>query len=203
MIYQGKSIQALQNDTDIRSWLFSFRTIQPTGQWQTFLKVFKKTFVCFHQFLFITTTTKNSYEFQPQYTSQNFLMAWHLILCSIDCIDLMCQTKELNKHAPGWVVIYISVHLVLIYTFHFSNVLLVLALNFRVHKSSYCKCSLAWCQVRTFLLFTICTHPLQMRVVVVLRSPIHANEPSEYNGMLYCTSNRELNNGIKVIILIA
>ena len=39
-------------------------------------------------------------------------------------------------------------------------------------------------------------------VVVVLRSPIHANEPSEYNGMLYCTSNRELNNGIKVIILI-
>ena len=39
-------------------------------------------------------------------------------------------------------------------------------------------------------------------VVVVLRSPIHANEPSEYNGMLYRTSNRELNNGIKVIILI-
>ena len=26
-------------------------------------------------------------------------------------------------------------------------------------------------------------------VVVVLRSPIHANEPSEYNGMLYRTSN--------------
>ena len=41
-----------------------------------------------------------------------------------------------------------------------------------------------------------------MRVVVVLRSPIHANEPSEYNGMLYRTSNRVLNNGIKVIILI-
>ena len=40
------------------------------------------------------------------------------------------------------------------------------------------------------------------RVVVVLRSPIHANEPSEYNGMLYRTSNRVLNNGIKVIILI-
>ena len=39
-------------------------------------------------------------------------------------------------------------------------------------------------------------------VVVVLRSPIHANEPSEYNGMLYRTSNRILNNGIKVIILI-
>ena len=40
------------------------------------------------------------------------------------------------------------------------------------------------------------------KVVVVLRSPIHANEPSEYNGMLYRTSNRVLNNGIKVIILI-
>ena len=40
------------------------------------------------------------------------------------------------------------------------------------------------------------------RVAVVLRSPIHANEPSEYNGMLYRTSNRVLNNGIKVIILI-
>ena len=38
--------------------------------------------------------------------------------------------------------------------------------------------------------------------MVVLRSPIHANEPSEYNGMLYRTSNRVLNNGIKDIILI-
>ena len=52
---------------------------------------------------------------------------------------------------------------ILIYTLAFSNVLLVLALNFMVHKSSCCKCSLAWCQVRTFLLFTIWTHPLQMR----------------------------------------
>ena len=42
----------------------------------------------------------------------------------------------------------------------------------------------------------------EISVVVVLRSPIHANEPSEYNGMLYRTSNRVLNNGIKVIILI-
>ena len=42
----------------------------------------------------------------------------------------------------------------------------------------------------------------KISVVVVLRSPIHANEPSEYNGMLYRTSNRVLNNGIKVIILI-
>ena len=45
-------------------------------------------------------------------------------------------------------------------------------------------------------------HAAQTWVVVVLRSPIHANEPIEYNGMLYRTSNRVLNNGIKVIILI-
>ena len=35
----------------------------------------------------------------------------------------MDQTKELNKRAPGRVVIYISVHLVLIYTLAFSYVL--------------------------------------------------------------------------------
>ena len=45
-------------------------------------------------------------------------------------------------------------------------------------------------------------HDFETWVVVVLRSPIHANEPSEYNGMLYRTSNRVLNNGMKVIILI-
>ena len=42
----------------------------------------------------------------------------------------MRQTKELNKHAPGRVVTYISVHLVSIYTSAFSNVLLILALDF-------------------------------------------------------------------------
>ena len=46
----------------------------------------------------------------------------------------MCQTKESNKRAPGQVVIYISVHLVLIYTLAFSNVLQVLALNFMAHN---------------------------------------------------------------------
>ena len=59
----------------------------------------------------------------------------------------MCQTKGSNKRAPGRVVIYISVHLVFIYTLAFSNVLLVLALNLMVLISRYCKCSLAWCQV--------------------------------------------------------
>ena len=48
----------------------------------------------------------------------------------------MCQTKESNKRALGRVVIYIQVHLVLISTLACSNVLLVLALNFMVHKSS-------------------------------------------------------------------
>ena len=56
---------------------------------------------------------------------------------------MMCQTKESNKRAPGRVVINTSVHLVLISTLAFSNVLLVLALNFMVLRSSYCKCSLA------------------------------------------------------------
>ena len=88
-------------------------------------------------------------------------MAWHVILCSITYID--APKKESNKRDPGRVVIYISVHLVSIYTLTFSNILLVLALNLTVYKSSYCKCSLAWCQARTFLLFTILTHPLQMR----------------------------------------
>ena len=45
----------------------------------------------------------------------------------------MHQTKESNKCTPGLVVIYISVHLLLIYTVTFSNVLLLLALNFMLH----------------------------------------------------------------------
>ena len=45
-IYLGKSIQSLQNDTIIISWVFSFRVIQPTMRWHTF-----KTFM----FVFITS----------------------------------------------------------------------------------------------------------------------------------------------------
>ena len=51
-------------------------------------------------------------------------MAWHVILCSIGYIDVP------NKGIPGQVVIYILVHLVLIFTLAFSNVFLVRALNF-------------------------------------------------------------------------
>ena len=105
-----------------------------------------KLLCCFHQFLFIEKNKKTKKPFsrqsvikvpksishitQPQNTSHNFHMAWHVILCSIDYIDV--PTKESNKHAPGRVVIYISVHLVLIYTSAFSNVSLVLALNIKL-----------------------------------------------------------------------
>ena len=51
-VYLGKSFQ---NDTIIISWVFSFRVIQPTVPWRTF-----KTFVCFHQFLFIIKTFRDS-----------------------------------------------------------------------------------------------------------------------------------------------
>ena len=60
---------------------------------------------------------------------------------------------------------YISVHLTLglIYTLAVIDISLVLAFKFILHKSGYCKCSLARCQVRTFLVFTLWTHPLQIR----------------------------------------
>ena len=96
-------------------------------------------------------------------------------------LTLMRQTKELNKRASGRVVIYISGHLVLIYTLTFSNVLLVLALNLIVHKSSYCKCSSASCQARTFLLFAIWTHPLQMREYPLQYASTDKNKKSHYN----------------------
>ena len=97
----------------------------------------------------------------------------------------MHQTKESNKRAPGRVVIHISVHLVLIYTLTFSNVLLVLALNLTVHKPSYCKCSSAWCQSRTFFLFTIWTHPLQMREHLLQYASTDKNKKSHYNNISY------------------
>ena len=96
----------------------------------------------------------------------------------------MCQTKESNKREPGWVVIYIQVHLVLIYNITCSKVLLVLVLNFMVHKSSYCKCSLAWCQARTFLLFTIWTHPLQVRQYPLRYAGTDRIKKSHYNNLL-------------------
>ena len=46
-IYPGKSIQALQNDTIIISWLFSFRINGAVAY-------FKNFYVSFHRFIFIT-----------------------------------------------------------------------------------------------------------------------------------------------------
>ena len=95
-------------------------------------------------------------------------------------VTLMHQTKESNKRAPGRVAIYISVHLAFL---AFRNVSLVLALNFMVHKSSHCKCSLAWCQVRTFLLFTIWTHLLHMREYPLRYAGTDRTKKSHYNEL--------------------
>ena len=54
-----------------------------------------------------------------------------------------------------------------------------------VHKSSYCNCSLAWCQVRTFLLFTIWTHPLQMREYPLRYAGTDRIKKSHYNKIYY------------------
>ena len=102
-------------------------------------------YVCSHQFLIhykmfrgtrsIKVPNQNrTHTLQPQSTSQNFHMAWHVILCSIGYNNV--PNKEIDKRAPGRVVIYISVHLVSIYTLTFRNVLLVVALYFMVHESS-------------------------------------------------------------------
>ena len=118
--------------------------------------------------------------FSNKITSQNFHMAWHVILCSIAYIDAPNKGIE-QTCSPGRVVIYISVHLVLIYTLTFTDVLLVFALNLIVHKSNYCKYSLAWCQARTFLLFTIWTHPLQMKEYPLQYASTDKNKKSHYN----------------------
>ena len=60
MICLGKSIQAIQNDTIIISWVFSFRAIQPTVWWHTFKTFMFRAYVCFHQFLFLIKTFRDS-----------------------------------------------------------------------------------------------------------------------------------------------
>ena len=57
-------------------------------------------------------------------------------------------------------------------------------IEFMVHKSSYCKCSLAWCQARTFLLFRIWTHPLQMREYPPWYAGTDKNKKSHYSTLL-------------------
>ena len=55
-IYLGKSMQALQNDTIIISWVFSFRVIQPTMWWHTFKNFMFVSII----FLFIIKTFRDS-----------------------------------------------------------------------------------------------------------------------------------------------
>ena len=86
--------------------------------------------------------------------------------------------------------------------FHLSPCLCSVSKSFHLlrhqeHFIQHISCAWYWMDSQKFHLLWC-----NKWVVVVLRSPIHANEPSEYNGMLYRTSNRVLNNGIKVIILI-
>ena len=81
-IYPGKSIQALQNDTIIISWLFSFRIIQPRCmQWHT-LKTFMFVFIfsfslqnLYKVFDYQVPNQCKTHNFQPQNTNQNFYMA--------------------------------------------------------------------------------------------------------------------------------
>ena len=75
-------------------------------------------------------------------------MDWHVISCSIVYNDVPNKGIEQASLLGELLYTYQSFSINLYLTF--SNVLLVLALNLLVHKSSYCKCSLAWCQARTF-----------------------------------------------------
>ena len=103
-------------------------------------------------------------------------MAWHVTLCSIAYID--APNKGIEQ-ACSWrsCDIHIS-QLVSIHTLTLSNVNLIL------HKSSYSKCSLAWCQARTFLLFTIWTHSLQMREYPLQYASTDKNKKSHYKTLL-------------------
>ena len=138
MICLGKSMQALQNDTIIISWLCSFRVTQPTVQWQCDIPL--KLSCLFSSILVHYITTFRDSRLLKYLINKEII--WlsvtrykpklsHGLTCHfmIDSLHWCAKTKELNKHAPGRVVIYISVHLVSIYTLTFSNVLLVLALN--------------------------------------------------------------------------
>ena len=150
------------------SWTFSFRVIQATVQWHTF-KTFMFVFINSYSLTFwgsrllkYLINTKLIW-LSAQNTRQNFHMAWQVILCLIGYIDVPNKGIEQACSLVGC-DIHISPFSRNLH-FSLSNISLVLVLNFIMYKSSYCKCSLAWCQVRTFLLFTIWTYPLQMRKI--------------------------------------
>ena len=84
----------------------------------------------------------------------------------------MCQTKESKRCAPGQVLIYISVHLVLIYTLAISNVLLLRALNFMVHKSSYCKVQFGMMSSENLsFIYNLSTSPPNERIPTEINNP--------------------------------
>ena len=185
-IYLGKSIQALQNDTIIISWVFSFRVIQLTVRWHT-LKTFMFVFI---NFCSSKKTFRDSRLLKYLVSKELMLSVTrykpklsHGLTCHfmLDSLHWCAKQRNSNKRAPGRVVIYISPFSINLYFLTFSNVLLVLALNLIVHKSSYYKCSLAWYQVRTFLLFTIWTHPLQMREHPLQYASTDKNKKSHYS----------------------
>ena len=147
MVYLGKSKQPLRNDTFIISWLFSFRVIQPTGLWHIFT-----TFM----FVFI-----NSCSLQKSFQGSRL---WHLFgyeyLINLELIwfsatkykpklshGLTCHfmfdrlhwcAKQMNRtrvlSGELWYIITPFGLIAFIYTLAFSNVSLVLALNFIVHR---------------------------------------------------------------------
>ena len=163
-IYLGDQYK-LSKCTIIISWLFSFRVIQSTVQWHTF-KTFMFVFLnssssqkLFVKYLISIDLLRLS---ETRYKPKLSHSLTCVILCSIGYIDVpnngieqVCSRASCDTHiSPFGINLHFSLEKCLIGT---------CIVNFMVHKSSYSKCSLAWCQLRTFLLFTNWTHPLQMR----------------------------------------
>ena len=115
-IYPGKSIQALQNNTIIISWLFSSRIIQPrcSGILLKLLCLFSS--LLFHYKTFtrysIIKYLNNVKPITSRHKIQAKTFTWPNTAFYARKVTFMRQTKESNKHAPGQVVIYIPVHLV-------------------------------------------------------------------------------------------
>ena len=128
-----RSIQAFQNDTIIISWLFSFRVIQPTVQWCifiTFMFVFinssssQKLFVKYLISINLIWLSVTRYKPKLSHGLTSHFMLDRLHWCSKQWNRTSVLLGEL------WSPFSVNLHLA------FSNVLLVLALNFMVHKSS-------------------------------------------------------------------
>ena len=133
-------MQALQNDTIIISWLFILGSSrqQCSGIPLKLLCLFSS--ILFHHKSFfvkylisIDLLWLSETRYKPKLS--------HDLICHIMLDRLHWCAKQRNRTSvllvPGRVVVYIKVHLVSINTLAFSNVLLVLALNFMVHKSGY------------------------------------------------------------------